>query len=143
MESRIEELLEKYWNGESTLAEEEALREFYSKNPSLTPTGLFFRTLKKSTEVTSERPFNKPRKQWISTKYSVAATIILGVIVGGIALQDGGKQDEFEIEDPQEAYEIARQALLKMSSSLNQGQTYSVELKKINKAEEIIKNEKL
>ena len=141
MESRIEELMAKYWEGSTTLQEEEEIRTYYRENPSLTPTGLFFRSLKKSAEVESKWKFLSPKKRFSKSSFSIAATIAIGIVVGAVALQDANKRNDFEITDPQEAYEITRRALMQMSSSLNEGQIYSGELKKLNKAEEIIKKD--
>ncbi|MCP4459181.1 MAG: hypothetical protein GY816_14340 [Cytophagales bacterium] len=136
-------MLEKYWAGNTSLQEEEEIKLYFKENPSLTPTGLFFRSLKKSAELESKKPFAHPKKRLNRTRLSVAATIVIGIVVGGIALQDANRQNNFEIEDPQEAYEVARLALMKMSSSLNEGSAYSGELKKLNKAEQKLKKEKL
>lgn len=141
MESRIDELMEKYWAGTTSLQEEEEIKVYFKENPSLAPTGLYFRSLKKSAEVESKRRFVSPKKRFTKSRFSVAATIAVGIAVGAIALQESNKQNQFEITDPQEAYEITRKALMQMSSSLNEGQTYSGELKKLNKAEELLKKD--
>lgn len=138
MESPIDKLMEKYWTGTTSLQEEENIKGFYKKNASLDPMGMYFRSLKKSREVESEKPFSTP-KNYLMRKWAVAATILIGIAVGAVALQDANKQNDFEIDDPEEAYEIARTALMKMSFSLNEGSTYSGELKKINKVEELLK----
>jgi len=140
MGSQIDKLMEKYWAGATSLQEEEEIKEFYKKNPSLAPTGLYFRSLKKSAEVESQKSFSNPRKP-LFKKLSMAATVVIGIAVGGVALQEANKNSDFEIDDPQEAYEIVRTALMKMSSSLNEGKAYSGELKKLNKAEELLKSD--
>ena len=142
MESRIEELLTKYWDGETTLREEEELKAYFKDNPSLTPTGLYFRGIKKSAEIESDRKFRKPGSWFSQSRYAVAATVAIGILVGALILRDTAKND-FEVEDPEEAYAIAQLVLQKMSASLNEAQTHSLQLKKINKAEEIIKEEQL
>lgn len=141
MESRISELLEKYWDGETSLAEEEELKAYFRENPSLTPTGLYFRGVNKTAEVKSSREFTKPGRSFWKSRFSIAATIAIGVTVGALILQDAGKRNDFEIEDPEEAYEIARTVLMKMSSNLNEGQQPATQLKKLNKAEELITEE--
>ena len=35
MDLQIEQLLEKYWNGETTIADEKLIREYFKKNPDL------------------------------------------------------------------------------------------------------------
>ena len=143
MESRIEELLARYWEGETTLKEEEELKMYFQGNPSLTPTGMYFRSVKKTAEVTSAQKFKKPGKRFSRTNLSIAATITVGILVGAFVFQDSNKKNDFEIEDPEEAYEIARTVLMKMSSNLNEAQTHTTQLKKINKAEELVKDQQL
>jgi hypothetical protein len=143
MESRIEQLLTKYWAGETSLQEEEELKAFYKENPSLTPIGMYFRGLKKNAEIESPRVFKKPGGWFTKTQFSVAATVIIGIMVGTMILRDTGKKHDFEITDPQQAYEIAQTVLVKMSASLNEAQTHSTQLQKLNRAEEILKETQL
>ncbi len=143
MESRIEELLSKYWEGETSLTEEAELKEYFKENPSLAPIGLYFRSVQKTAEVTSEKKFKHPGRRFNRTNLSIAATITIGILVGAFVFQDSNKQNDFEIEDPEQAYEIARTVLMKMSSNINEAQIHTTQLKKINKAEELIKEEKL
>jgi hypothetical protein len=143
MESRIEQLLNKYWAGETSLQEEQELKAFYKANPSLTPTGMYFRGLNKTADIKSPKAFKKPGGWFSKTKFSVAATIAIGILVGTMILRDTGKKHDFEIRDPQQAYEIAQTVLGKMSASLNEAQTHSTQLNKLNRAEEIIKEAQL
>ena len=140
MGSQIDKLMEKYWAGTTSLQEEEEIKVYFKENPSLAPTGLYFRSLKKSAEVESKKSFSTPKRH-LMRRFSVAATIIIGIAVGAVALQDANRQNDFEIDDPQEAYEIARTVLMKMSSSLNEGKAYSGELKKLYKAKELLKKD--
>lgn len=142
-QARIDELLAKYWNGETSLDEEEELKAHFSKNPSLAPTGLYFRSLNKRAEVKTVKNFQKPGRWFTKSRLSIAATIAIGVTVGAIILQDAGKRNEFEINDPEEAYRIAQTVLMKMSSNLNEAELHTGQLKKLNKAEELIKEEQL
>lgn len=143
MESRINQLLEKYWAGETTLQEEKELKSYFRKNPSLTPTGLFFQGLDQTATQSSSKAFTKPGGWFQQTKYAVAATITLGIIVGALILRDSGRQHDFEITDPQQAYEIAQTVLGSMSASINEAKQHTLQLKKLNKAENIIKQEQL
>jgi hypothetical protein len=139
MGSRIEELLNKYWAGESNLSEEDELKEYFRNNPSMSSEGRYFAALNTKKEVTSSIPFTKTNGSQTRTWLSIAASIVLGVSVALWVIQDAREQREFVVEDPQEAYEITRQALLMVSKSLNEGKAYTTELNKINKAEDIIK----
>lgn len=140
MESQIKVLLEKYWAGETTVEEEQKIKAWYRENPSLTPDGTYFRALSGKQQVASGKRFAHPGKVRRKTQWSAAAAIIIGIMAAVLIFQDAKKQREYVVEDPQEAYEITKKALLMVSSGLNEGRTYSEELTKINKAEEIINN---
>ncbi len=137
MESRIEDLLAKYWEGESSLKEESRIRDHFRNNPSLTPEGRYFATLNEKRQGTNS--FKHPGKFQTRTWLSIAASLVLGLSVAFLVIQDARKQREFVIEDPQEAYEITRKALLMVSTSLNEGTAYTGELKNLNEAEKIVK----
>ena len=141
MESRIEDLITKYWEGESSLQEEAEIKAFFQENPSLTPEGRYFVSLTQKEDQNSGAPgrqFVHPGKSKQRTWLSIAASIVLGITVAFFVIQDARRTQQFVIEDPQEAYEITRKALLMVSSGLNEGSTYSRELKKINDAEKIV-----
>lgn len=141
MESPIDELLEKYWAGKTSLLEEQQIRKHFKENPSLTSQGLYFRAL----EAARQQPmvkFTHPARKSRQARWSVAATIIIGVLAAVLILEDAKKQREFTVEDPQEAYEITRKALLMVSSGLNQGKVYSQEINHINKAEEMVRTDR-
>ncbi|MEQ9307125.1 MAG: hypothetical protein RJQ14_24640 [Marinoscillum sp.] len=138
MESRIKELQEKYWAGETSIKEEQELKSYYKANPSLTSEGRYFHSLnimKQAPDVN----FRHPKISTWKSRWSVAAVITVGIIAAALVIQDARKQRDFVVEDPQEAYEITRKALLMVSSGLNEGKAYSQEIKNINKAEELIK----
>ncbi len=144
MGSRIEKLKEKYWSGKTSLTEEMELKEYFDQNPSLQNDEAYFRLLKKNSTKESLRNFKHPEsRKKIPSWFSAAASLIVGVGIAIAVFLDAQKQKEYIIEDPQEAYEITRKALLMVSSGLNKGTEYSSELQKINKAEEIIKEEEL
>lgn len=141
MESRIKELQEKYWAGETSLAEEAELKAYFKKNPSLTMEERYWNALKAKQSQTPPKSFKHPSANWRS-RWSVAAAITVGLIAAVLVIQDARSQREFVVEDPKEAYEITRKALLMVSSGLNEGKTYSKEIGNINKAKEIISEEK-
>ncbi len=137
MESRIKELLEKYWAGTSNLEEEAEIKRYFKENPSLTSEGKYFRKVGELKDVPKAK-FSHPGKKEQKSRWSVAAAVIAGLIAAALVFQDAKNQREFAVEDPQEAYEITRQALLMVSSGLNEGKSYSKEITKINKAQEIV-----
>ena len=141
MESRIKKLLEKYWAGETSVTEEQEIKEFFRKNPSLANEGLYFSGLSKQKEVSPIVAFQHPEKRtnrnnWYS---AVAATVMLGIVVSSFFISHKQTQNQFVINDPKEAYEITRKALSMVSEGLNQGKTYTLEIEKFNKTQQILK----
>ncbi len=138
MESRIKALLDKYWAGETSLEEEAEIKAYFKENPSLSNDGQYFRAIAATGELKykGDTPgkYKFPGRQWMS----VAATVTIGLMVAIFAITDSRKEDPFAVTDPKEAYEVTKQALMMISSNLNESQMYSKELKKINKAEELI-----
>jgi len=130
MESPIEQLIEKYWNGETSLDEEKRVKKHFRNNPALSKESDYFRFLKKEQEVTFDQKVSKNSKR---TWLSAAATIAVGLITAALVLQESQK-DPFAIDDPQQALEETRRALMMIGSGLNEGQSYAMELTKINKA---------
>jgi len=138
MDLQIEKLKEKYWVGETSLAEEKELKAYFKKNPSLSAEGRYRADLSKKRELRSERSFTHPGRKTYKAWWSVAAMILVLISVGFFFMQNNNKQDQFAVEDPKEAFEITRASLMMVSERLNKGKTYSKELNKINKAKEII-----
>ncbi len=137
MESPIEKLIEKYWNGETTLEEENRVKSHFKNNPALSNESDYFRFLKKEQEIKFDPKVRKnSRRTWLSA----AATIAVGLITAALVLQESNK-DPFEIDDPQKALDETRRALMMIGSGLNEGQSYAMELTKINKAKEELKEE--
>ncbi|MFH6984067.1 hypothetical protein [Marinoscillum sp. 108] len=138
MESRIKGLLEKYWAGETSIQEETELKEHFRENPSLTSEGSYFRELNR-LKADPEVKFTHPGRAGRKARWSVAAVVTIGLMAAVLVIQDARKQSEFAVEDPKEAFEITRKALLMVSSGLNEGKTYSTEINNLNKAEELIR----
>jgi hypothetical protein len=136
MDSRIEMLKEKYWAGETTLAEEKELKQYFAGKPSLSAEGRLFRQIGKETQIKPEQPFVHPsgnrKRSWLA-----AAAVVVLLLSSGIFLLHE-PEDRYAVKDPQEAYEITRASLMKVSEGLNKGRTYTLELEKIEKAKETI-----
>ncbi|WP_420318286.1 hypothetical protein [Ekhidna sp.] len=132
MGSQIDKLLEKYWNGETSLEEEKVLKAHFKSNPALTNEGHYFRYLSKEKSVKYEGVKNSSKKRaWISA----AATITIGIITAALVFNDANK-DPFAIEDPEKAFEATKNALMMISGELQEGQNHTLELTKFNKAKE-------
>lgn len=138
MDLRIEKLTQKYWAGETSLAEEKELKAFFEKNPSLSKDGRYFAEIKKQQQAQPRHSFSHPVRKKTQTWMSMAAAILILITVGFFVFQNNNKQDQFAVQDPQEAIEITKASLLMISEGLNKGKTYSQELNKINEAKKII-----
>ena len=141
MESQIKKLLEKYWAGESSVSEEREIKEYFKNNPSLANEGLYFAGLGKQKETKATNSFQHPgrkldRNNWYS---AVAAAVMLGIVVSSFFITQNQKPKQFVIDDPKEAYEVTRQALMMVSAGLNEGKTYTLTIEKFNKTQQIIK----
>ncbi len=133
MEPEMDDLLEKYWKGETSVAEERLIKAHFAKAKDLSPTAQYFKSIDQQKQVKAEGVSWKRKSNY--TRFSAAATIIVGLLVAFLTIENNPKKTQYvvEIEDPQEAYEITRNALMMISGGLNEGKQYSEELKKINK----------
>lgn len=137
MESPIEQLIQKYWNGETTLEEEKQIKSHFKTSPALRKESDYFRFLKKEQEMKFDRKVGKnSRRAWLS----VAATVAIGVLTAVLVLDDANK-DPFAVEDPERALEETKRALMLIGLGLNEGHSYTMELTKINKAKEELQEE--
>lgn len=143
MENNINSLLEKYWNAESTLEEEQQIKAYFEQNPDLEATAesSFFELLNNEQKIESkmtEADFlaaiaaeEKPAKVFsLKPLLKYAAILMLPVALffsmQFFSLNDNGMtaatNEEQVIEDPEEAYQIAMQALAFAGSKINKGQ---------------------
>lgn len=138
MGSQIDNLLEKYWKGETSLEEERQIKAHFKSNPSLSGDGAYFRYLSKQQGVKFEKSnaLRRNRTKW----FSAAATITIGLITALLVLNDARK-DPFAIEDPEKAFLATKNALMMIGNEINQGQKHTLELTKINKAKEELQEE--
>ncbi len=136
MESQIEKLIERYWKGETTLDEEKQIKMHFKTSPALSKESEYFRFLKKEREVKLDQKIKAPsRRRWIPA----AATVTIGLITALLVIQES--KDPYAINDPEKALEETRKALMMIGAGLNEGQSYAMELTKINKAKEELEEE--
>lgn len=142
MESRIEELKQKYWDGNTTLQEEAELKAYFAQNKTLGTESRYFDALSKAgrmeAPVAFKHPGRKPKRVWMA----VAASVMIASATVALLVKQPKQEDPFLVEDPEEAFEITRNAMMMMSVGLNQGSVATEELNKINKAEEILTTDK-
>ena len=151
--SKVEILVEKYHNGETSLEEEKILRDFFINTEEvpvhLLPEKEFFAMINLASEeeipfdnfmedleavidnqtTISLKPANRNKIRWIA---GIAASIAL--IVGSYMMFfNQTNYSEFEITDEQLAYEEAQKTLIYISQKLNKGTTHLSNIDKINK----------
>jgi hypothetical protein len=155
--NKIRALLDKYWEGESSLEEEVLLRSFYAEEHPDLPADLLeaqsmFRYFKaeanKELPVLPELelpPVIKIRALDHWMKY--AAIFLIAVGLGYAARQFQAKQSRMNVvlaeqdtyEDPQKAYAATQKALQLLAKNLNKGTTKVQKLSYFNEATEKIK----
>ncbi len=126
MESvKIEKLLEAYFEGTTTLAEEKLLRNYFNSNnvaghlEQYTP---IFKGLKVASEERSSRDFKLPESKSKTIKtwwYSVAAILLVAFGVGSFYFsQPHYSQEE---KEALAAFEKSIKAMMLLSENLNKG----------------------
>ena len=134
MGSQIKELQEKYWAGKTTVEEERILKEYFGKKESTETESLYFNHLKRASEQKPDRAFWHPGRKIGWPRWLMAAAITVGILAGAYLVQIYQKQNAFLVEDPQQALEITRQALMTISSGMNKGTVYVDNLQKFDEA---------
>ena len=139
MESQIKSLLEKYWQGETSLAEEKQIKEYFKQHPDLSAEGQYFRETASARKEVSAKAFEHPGRKRKLVWLSVAAAVLIAVMTLPFVFNHETTQDQFAVDNPTEAYEITRASLMMVSNGLNKGKTFSKkEMNKFNEAKTIV-----
>ena len=148
----LRKLLQKYYNGETTLKEEDTLKKYFVDNPDIDEE---FRAEKeqfimfekaekqdvpiedfeKKLEILIDNqkvkyPVFKRNKIWIQITAVAASVLIIFGVYNSIKYFTGKPEYKDTIEDPQLAYEETKKTLLYISEKLHYG---TRELENINK----------
>lgn len=162
--NKVRELLDRYWDGTSTLEEEEALRSFFSRDISNLPADLkeaqplfryfaaeehipmpVFPDIEIAVAQTPDRPVRQMIWQhWM--KY--AAILLVAVGIGYAARQAESRQDRImaslseqdTYDDPEKAFAVTQKALQLLSRNLNKGTAQMQKLAYFNEATDKIKS---
>lgn len=132
----INQILEKYWEGTTSLEEERLLKEYFLSNEvaeehrEFKDLFVFF-----DQEASVKFPSSPIKKKAVHRPLRVrvmgAAAAILILVMAGFLVYDqfGGafdnsdvKWSNYEVEDPEEAREVAVEALAFLTSRLNKGE---------------------
>ena len=155
----IEELLEKYWNAETTLEQEEELRAFFQGNnipESLNETASLFRYFEKEkskklnenfdadvTKKLQQRQGGKivPMTDWfrIARVASGIVVVVAAVFLIGKQVRERGEVAEADTEsDPKLAFEETKKALMMISKNFHKAQKEASMINLLNEAEQTI-----
>ncbi len=158
--TEINRLLDKYWEGETTLEEEAQLRRYFQEEEppaALRPVAELFRHYENppqldedfDQQLLSRIVEQKPVSMW-PTLLKIAAVVTL-FLVGTLWFKQtywtspeptiAVATQEDTYEDPERAYEETKQALLLMSSLMNEGTEHLTKLEKFNEAQQSVKEE--
>lgn len=141
MDSRIKTLQEKYWRAETTPKEEKLLKELVSADHDQSAEINYFKSLTDQKQLVSEYAFQHPKRRIRGLWYTIAASFLIGLMVVGGLMQRQPSQSNYNMNDPETALEITRQALMMVSTGLNEGKNYSAtQLQQINKPKNILAN---
>lgn len=160
--NKIRELLERYWEGESSLEDEEMLRSFYAAEhtdlpPDLLEAQPLFRYFGEAADmelpalpaietVVAQLPpvvKQQPWEHWM--KYAAVFLIAIGLGYAGRQYQE--KQHRIDVvtaqkdtyDDPQKAFAATQKALRLLAKNLNKGTSQVQKLSYFNEATERIK----
>ena len=132
MESaKIEKLLEKYYEAETTLQEEKTLRDYFSEEEvpaHLSEHKDLFNFFNESSLETSTRSIELSKRTIALRWLSVAAVVVFFVSVYGLYLQNEAEKQEARL-----AYAETQRALEMISKSLNKGTVAIAQLDNFNK----------
>jgi hypothetical protein len=137
---KIEELLSRYEDGNTTLAEERTLKEYFTKEevpPHLLEyQSLFAYTLKaRKNTFNKDIPYKNKKKQFAFTGIAASIVIAIGLFIAlNNPVEELNQQQLGTIEDPEEAYLKAKETLLMVSGALNFGKEELVYVEEFDKA---------
>jgi len=154
---KIEELLEKYWNCETSLEEEKQLRDYFQARDVpqhlKEPAALFryFESQKNrslqdrafDSEVTRNITTGKTRRLLYNTM-RIAAGVAVLIIAGWFVRKEIHKTDTTMVavdtyDDPKQAFEETKKALLMISSSFGKAEEQAKKINLFNEAQQEIK----
>ncbi|MFA5417808.1 MAG: hypothetical protein WC341_05060 [Bacteroidales bacterium] len=139
MDSQTNQLLEKYWRAETSPEEEKELKILMASENESSASSHYFKAVSELKQQESEFGFLNPGKRIRMMWYTVAASVTIGFLVVSGLFQYNYTNAEYNVNDPDKAFEITRQALMMVSNGLNEGKNYtSVQLQEFNKPKELL-----
>jgi hypothetical protein len=135
MNMKMNDILERYWQGESTLDEERFLRTYF-RGDEIDPDHEPYRDLFLFFDREASIRYKAPEKKSVPEKiaghrvwWRIAASVVVIVAAGVLLYQNMGQLNspedawvKYEIQDPQQARDAAENALVFLSAKLNKGE---------------------
>lgn len=125
---KIKILLEKYFRAESSLAEENELRDYFSSSdvlPSLEQYKSIFKltTLEKEPQMNQENHLKSTKRNWLWLSVAASVVVLLGIGAYGYINYYYADQDQNlgTYDDPEVAFKETKKALTRLSTNLNTG----------------------
>ena len=157
MDSKHEQLLDKYWRAESIPEEETMLKKYFlAEDDAMNQEEhTYFQKLGEFSQLRTNVHFDNEVLQklkgvpspsiWpalLRKRWQIAATVLVAISLSVFLFQRERQEGEpiAADEDLQNAFELTKQALLLVSTELNKGATYTVALDKFDETMEKIKN---
>jgi len=127
--SKIEEILERYFEGTTSIAEEQQLNDYFSSSTvasHLKQYQSLFVYFSEAKNEKSERAFVKPPQKrnqmtWISIAASVVVVLGIGFYTFNTNSSKPQSQDLGTFEDPEAAFKETQKALALLSTHVNKG----------------------
>lgn len=162
----IREVLNTYWQGESSLGEEKQIKDFFHEHPEILPQDiepareLFVFFEKESLIAADTIPLpltNQLRRKesmaghgvYLLERYWEYAAIFLFLLMSLLLFNPKNKTEKLQVavikdtyQNPQQAFDAAQKALEMLAANLNKGKDEMQKLAVFNQAEELVKNEK-
>ncbi|MDP5028292.1 MAG: hypothetical protein NWQ14_08700 [Flavobacterium sp.] len=140
----VEQLLEKYFQGETTIAEEKQLKAYFSSN-DMAPHLVKYQSLfgyfetQKGTQFEQKLPL-QPRKQNTVKWIGIAASfvVLFGLATFYFYPSVPNNEDLGTYDNPEEAFAATQKALLLVSEQVNTGMESVVYLEEYEKTKKTI-----
>jgi len=126
---KIETLLEKYFEGETTIAEENELKRYFSSE-TVAPHLQQYQTLfdyyaaEKTQNFERELPLQQSKKsqiKWISIAASIVVLLGVGIYAFNNLSAEKSNEELGTYDDPEEAFRETQKALAMLSTNVNVG----------------------
>ncbi len=161
---KIAALLEKYWEGETSVDEEANLRQYFNSGEvaeqfkEFIPLFKYYEGAKEMTlddgfdtkileQISAAKVIPLKKSTWFSSGLKIAASVLLLIAAGYFfsrsnEVVDKPMAEKGEISDPKLALQQVKRALVMVSEKMNTGNSHIKALSKLDAASNVYKNYK-